>query len=153
MNCPRPRGDSLVAPGVRLSHRLLFSVKQKASSRPPAGTSACPGGCSASSQVWELHKECAWACSAEGLATQLTYPPGWVEPAPCGCVSGCSEPLLASASPCSVPLPACEQRGAASAITMGNCGAEQALTEPGPAAALCLCRGRRSQRQGQAGSP
>lgn len=150
MNCPRSRGESLAAPGVRLSHQLLFSTEQKASSCPPTGTSAFPGGHSASSQVWELHKGGAWACFVgKGLTNQLTYPADWAEPAPCGCVSGCSEPPLASASPCSVPLPACEQRGAASDSRTGNCCTEQASTEPGPGAATCLCQGRSSQRQGK----
>lgn len=84
---------------------------------------------------------------------ELTYPAGWAELAPCGCVSGCSEPPLASASPCSVPLPACEQRGVSSGSRMGNCCAEPASTEPSPAAASCLCRGRCPQGQGQAGTP
>lgn len=63
------------------------------------------GGCSvsraASGEGWTLQ-----------ALSQLTNLAGWAGPAPFGCVSGCSEPLLASASPCSAPLPTCEQRGA-----------------------------------------
>lgn len=55
------------------------------------------------------------AASGEGWTIQVTNLAGWAGPAPFGCVSGCSELLLASASPCSVPLPTCEQREASSA--------------------------------------
>lgn len=119
---------------------------------PAAGTSACLGGCSASSQVWELCKGGAWACFGEGLTNQLMYLVGWVGSAPCGCVSACSELTLASASQCPVPLPACEQREPVSTIRVRNHCAEQASAEPSPGAALCLCQGRCSQRQGQPGS-
>lgn len=83
------------------------------------------------------------------MTNRLTYPAGWAEPAPCGCVSGCSGPPLASASPCSGPLPACEQRGAASAHRTGNCCTQQSSTEPSPAAASCLCWTGCPQRQGK----
>lgn len=76
---------------------------------------------------WVLREGGAWDGFGESSTNSgHTHLAGWVEPAPCDCVSGRCEPLLASASPCSVLLPACERRGASSASSTET--TEQALT-------------------------
>lgn len=77
----------------------------------------------------------------------MTNLAGWAAPAPCGCVSGCSEPLLASASPCSAPLPACEQ-GKASSARRGH-STDRALHSSSSSMAEL---GRCPQRQGKVSS-
>lgn len=91
------------------------------------------------------------AASGEGWTLQLTHLAGWAGPAPFGCVSGCSELLLASASPCSVPLPTCEHRGASSASREGH-STDRALCSSSSVAVLGRCPQRQGTVSSEAGS-
>lgn len=76
------------------------------------------------------------AASGEGWTIPVTNLAGWAGPAPFGCVSGCSEPLFASVSPCSAPLPTCEQRGTSStrtdrALHSSSCGSAGEVSPKG----------------------